>query len=434
MSPRPALTTILLAVAAAAALPAANADPLDAVAGDYVRLVLAVGEHDPAFVDAYYGPPEWRAEARAGTADLPTLAARVRALRDRLAGPPAGADPARAAFLHGQLTAVAARLRMLAGERLAFDEETRLLYGAVSPRRDAAWFEDILADIDHLLPGDDPLPARLARFRARFVVPPERLPAVFDAAIAECRARSLPWLELPEGERFTVEFVHGKPWSGYNWYQGGAYSVIQVNTDLPVYVERAVDLGCHEGYPGHHAYNTLLEHALVRERGWVEFTVYPLFSPQSLIAEGTANYGVRMVFPDDERGRFEQATLFPLAGLEDADADTYYRLLGLMESLSYATNEAARRYLDGDMSREEALAWLQRYRLKTPAEAEQGLRFIETYRGYVINYNLGRDLVAAWVEGRVPEGDAAGRRRAFRSLLIRPVLPRDLAASAATRP
>src|SRR5688500_14834724 len=67
-----------------------------------------------------------------------------------------------------------------------------------------------------------------------------------------------------------------------------------LNVDLPVYIDRAVDLACHEGYPGHHVYNALLEQHLVRGRGWHEFSVYPLFSPHSLIAEGTANYGITM--------------------------------------------------------------------------------------------------------------------------------------------
>ena len=44
----------------------------------YVKLVLAVGVHDADYVDAYYGPPEWRAAAaqqRRSIADLDTDAA-----------------------------------------------------------------------------------------------------------------------------------------------------------------------------------------------------------------------------------------------------------------------------------------------------------------------------------------------------------------------
>ena len=32
---------------------------MNTLAEQYVRLVLAVGQHDADYVDAYYGPPEW---------------------------------------------------------------------------------------------------------------------------------------------------------------------------------------------------------------------------------------------------------------------------------------------------------------------------------------------------------------------------------------
>ena len=139
-------------------------------------------------------------------------------------------------------------------------------------------------------------------------------------------------ISLPAGEQFTVEYVTNKSWSGYNWYQGGFRSLIQVNTDLPIYIDRAVDLACHEGYPGHHVYNALLEKHLVKDRGWIEFTVYPLFSPQSLIAEGTANFGIEVAFPGHERIEFERTVLFPAAGLDPARAAEYYEVQGARRS------------------------------------------------------------------------------------------------------
>ncbi len=121
---------------------------------------------------------------------------------------------------------------------------------------------------------------------------------------------------LPPTESFTVEYVTNKSWSGYNWYQGNFRSLIQVNTDLPIYIDRAVDLACHEGYPGHHVYNALLEKHLVRDRGWQEYTVYALFSPQSLIAEGTANYGIDVAFPGGDRLEFERSGPISSGGAE----------------------------------------------------------------------------------------------------------------------
>jgi hypothetical protein len=247
---------------------------------------------------------------------------------------------------------------------------------------------------------------------------------VFETALAECRRRTLEHIELPANERFSIEYVTDKPWAAYNWYQGDAYSLIQVNTELPQYIDRAIDLGCHEGYPGHHVYNALLEQRLVRDKGWQEFSLYPLFSPQSLIAEGSANYGIEMVFPENERKTYERKHLFPLAGLDADEVDRYYRLLDLLGKLKHAGTVAARRYLDGEWSAEEAQRWLVEYRLATPDEARQSLRFFDTYRSYVINYDFGRELVAAWVEaGAKTPGDRWPR---FIRLLSSPMTPDDL--------
>ena len=136
-----------------------------------------------------------------------------------------------------------------------------------------------------------------------------------DAAIAECRTRTLRHIALPANERFTLAFVTDKPWSGYNYFQGDAASKIEINTDQPIFTDRAIDLGCHEGYPGHHVYNALLEKTFVRDRGWVEMSVYPLYSPMSFVAEGSANYGIDLAFPGDEAETFEREVLLPLAGL-----------------------------------------------------------------------------------------------------------------------
>src|SRR6185295_15859781 len=193
--------------------------------------------------------------------------------------------------------------------------------------------------------------------------PPARVDRVFKEAIRSCRERTLLHADLPPQEKFTVEYVTNKSWSGYNWYQGNYKSLIQVNTDLPIYIERALDLACHEGYPGHHVYNALLEQHLVKDRGWIEFTAYPLFSPQSLIAEGTANFGIEVAFPGRERVEFEQRVLFPAAGLDPSKAAAYYDAQSLVDRLSYAGNEAARRYLNGYISASTAASWLEQYAL-----------------------------------------------------------------------
>ncbi|HEX3276113.1 MAG TPA: hypothetical protein VHR43_14750, partial [Gemmatimonadales bacterium] len=402
---------------------------LDAVARRYVVLGLSLGRHDANYVDAYYGPDSLRQVAAAESLSV----ARVRASAESLMAVlgdsvPAYSDPLvrlRHRYLRVQLGAMASRARMLEGERLGFDAEAAALYDATPPHYPDAHFDSLLGRLDSLLPGRGSLAERYHRFEDRLTIPAGRVDTVFKAAIAACRARTLAHIALPSGERFDLEYVKGTPWNAYNWYKGGYHSLIQVNLDFPVPLDRAVDLACHEGYPGHHVYNALLEQALAHDRGWVEISMYPLFSPQSLIAEGSANYGIDMAFPPAARAAFERDSLFPLAGLDPSVAERNAAVRAVVERLNYARNEVARRYLDGAVDSAGARALMQRFWLSSPAAAAKTVRFIDTYRSYVINYNLGRDLVAGWV-GRTGGASESGRWAAFRSLLSGPHLPRDL--------
>ena len=85
--------------------------------------------------------------------------------------------------------------------------------------------------------------------------------------------------------------------------------------------------------------------------------------------------------------------LFPAAGLDPSRAAEYYEVQALVEQLAYAGNEAARRYINGQIDAAAAAAWLERYALMPRDRAAQRVRFFDQYRSYVINYNLGKDMV-----------------------------------------
>ena len=414
---------IIMTEAVAAAL-------MNRLAESYVKLVLAVGQHDPDYVDAYYGPERLKSEVNAERVPLDRIKQAALSVLVELKNSidTSGLEEMeqlRHQYLVKQMQSLIARVDMLSGTRLTFDQETEALYDAVAPSYPESHFQRILDELAAVLPGDGSIPERYDAFKRGFIIKRELLDKVFSAAIAEGRKRTKNHIELPAGENFTVEYVTGKSWSGYNWYKGNSHSLIQVNTDLPIYIDRAVDLASHEGYPGHHVYNALLEENLVRGRSWVEFSVYALFSPQSLIAEGTANYGIEMAFPNTERVSFEREVLFPLAGLDGSKAETYYKIHELVSRLNYAGNEAARRYLNGN--RDEAARWLINYALMSPERAQQRTRFFDQYRSYVINYNLGQDMVKRYIESRTgTPNDVEKRWEAFKHLISSPRLPSGL--------
>src|SRR5437870_9283909 len=423
------LLTVCTANAAALSPTPATTTSLNKIAEAYVKLVLALGQHDPDYVDAYYGPPEWKQQSQ-GKKPLDSLALEANRLRDQLAKTSTPADEMerlRLAYLTKQLSAFEARVRILKGERLKFDEESQALYDAVAPRFLETQFQEILTKLESKLPGEGTLLQRYENWRRAFVIPKDKLDTVFQLAIKACRERTLAHIKLPPAENFTVEYVTNKPWGGYNWYKGNYRSVIQVNTDLPIYIDRAIDLAAHEGYPGHHVYNALLEKHLVRDRGWVELSVYALFSPQSLIAEGTANFGRDVVFTKPERLEFEKKVLWPAAGIEPSRVEEFYTVQDLVKKLTYATNEAARQYLNGDINADAAAAWLQKYALMDEKRAEQATKFIKKYRSYVINYNLGQDMVRSYIEKRGGTAEQPEKRwHEFEQLLASPRLPGDI--------
>jgi hypothetical protein len=325
---------------------------MDKIAEDYVKLVLEIGQYNSDFVDAYYGPEEWKPKTEKAESipsdDFIARANALLSLTDEVNSH--GFSPlekARLTMLKKQLLAVRTKVEIIAGKTFSFDEEAQLLYDATPPHNDQAYFDGLLNDLDVALPGSGAIAERYAAFAKQFVIPKDKLDDVFQAAITEARKRTDLHFNLPENENFVLEYVNDKSWSGYNYYQGKSQSLIQINTDFPIYIDRAIDLACHEGYPGHHVFNALLEQNLVDAKGWKEFSVYPLFSPQSLIAEGSANYGIQVAFPGEERINFEKEVLFPLAGIDPNKADQYYAIQELRSKLDYAGNEAARKNLIG---------------------------------------------------------------------------------------
>jgi hypothetical protein len=405
---------------------------INQLAEDYVRLALTIGQYDEAFVDAYYGPDSLKPTVSpASVFPKETLLRAVDSLSSRLKTlPQADGDTIpheRAVWMIEQLKAFDRRVRIFSGEYGTFDEESKDLFGTTAPQYDEAHFQALIARLDSVLPGTGTTSERFQNLANRFIIPKNKLDTVFQAAIAESRKRTLEHYQLPETENFELEFVTNKSWNGYNWYKGNYQSLIQINTDLDIFIDRAIDVGSHESYPGHHVYNMLLEKTLYRDQGFVEISVYPLYSPQSLIAEGTANYGIDVVFPGNEKTTFAREVLLPLAGLDTVGIDLYFKALAIKEQLNFIRNEVGRQLLSGEMTEDIALQWLQNYGLYNAATAAKSISFIKTYRTYVINYNYGLDLVRKYIESRGgTESNPEKRWEIFRQLLSEQVLIEEL--------
>ncbi len=405
---------------------------INQLATQYVRLGLEIGMYDSSFVDAYYGPDSLKPTGvKKDVFPKDSLLNEVKQLQESFSllikESTNDTVKLRATWMKAQLTAFGRRIKIFSGEYESFDAESQELYNGQAPVYPETHYKTLVSKLDSLLPGFGTIPERFQMLANRFIIPKEKLDTVFRASIAECRKRTAAHFQLPSNENFVLEFVTNKPWSGYNWYKGNYQSVIQINTDLQIFIDRAIDVGSHESYPGHHVYNMLLEKNLYREKGWVEISFYPLFSPQSLIAEGSANYGIEVVFPGNDKVVFCKDVLLPLAGLDTTGISSYFNILEIKGQLNFARNEVARGIVNHSMDEVEQMRWLKNYCLMNEETAKKSIRFIDVNRSYVINYNYGLELVKNYVQSK---GGTAGnpekRWDIFKELLSNPVLPSDL--------
>jgi hypothetical protein len=409
----------------------------DPIARDYLLVALRLDQHIPGLVDGYFGPADVKAEVDTGQLRPPArLAADAEALLARL--PSEVDDEQRRDWLAAQLVALRTQAAALAGDELPYLERIARCFAWTPARRDDALFDTAAAELDAILPGPEPLADRLAAWDARFEIPVERLPAVIDWLVGRFRARAAGIFGLPSGEDLKVSLVTNQPWSGYNWYDGGLRSRVDINTDLPIRGADLLHTVAHETFPGHHLEHAWKEADLVDRRRRLEASVLLINTPECLISEGLADLGYSFASPIDEEPDL-LVELFDRAGLPivsdpaaaRAAAGRTIAMRRHRRRLSEVrVNAALMRHADG-ASHEETLEYLLRVGRLTPRLAEKRLEFIEhpLWRTYVFVYDEGETLLRRWLDV-VPESERAARfGRLLHEQLTPTAITREIAAA-----
>ncbi len=404
----------------------------DPIATDYLLLGLRLDQHIAGLVDGYFGPAELKARV-----DMEQLRAPARLREDALVLTERVdrevADPGRRDWLVAQLGALEAHAAGLAGDPLPYEAFVARAMGFVPPRRLDTEFRDALAVIDVRLPGVGAVNDRIAAWDRTLEIAVDRLPAVVAWLVGRFRERAGRLFGLPEGEALRVSLVSGQPWSGYNWFDGGGRSRVDLNTDLPIRAPDLVHTVAHETYPGHHLEHAWKEADLVDRLGRLEASILLINTPECPISEGVADLGTTFAAPLEERADL-LVELFERAGLDVADdpvrareaAELVVALAGPRQSVAaIGGNAAFLRHADGG-SHDEVLAYLQDIGGYAPDVAAKRLEFIEhpLWRTYVFVYAEGEALIRRWVE-TVPEPERFGR---FGRLLHEQVTPGRLLA------
>jgi hypothetical protein len=405
----------------------------DPIAAAYLLLVLRIDQRDPGFVDAYFGPAELKARVdMEQPPSLDRLRADVEALRSQVVDVEA-AD--RRDWLLAQLDAIEVRCRVLAGETVPYLEQVERSFQWRPRRRDERDLDAAAGELDRLLPGDDPLDVRLAAWDDRLTVPPDRLELVAERLLEGLRDRARATFGVPDGESCRLGLVRGQPWSGYDWYDGGGRSRIDLNLDLPIRAPELLDVLAHETYAGHHLEHAWKERILVEEAGWLEHSALVLLAPEGLVSEGLADVGPQLLVQGTDRVEL-LAAIFEWAGLEVGAsrvtareaAERAFALGPPRRRLQdVSVNAGLLRWVDGADS-DETLAYLRRFGRLSEARARKRLEFIEhpSLRVYVHVYAEGAWLIRHWLDATA-DGDRPAR---FRRLLREPMTPRQLVTEA----
>jgi hypothetical protein len=360
------------------------------VAERYLELGLRLGRHVDGLVDAYYGPPELKAQVDAEQPVEPAqLAADADALRDEL---PDG-------WLRDQVHGCATYAHVLAGDEISYADEVEGCYGVRPSRVPESVYEEVHAELDELLPGEGTLYERRQAWRDRHLVSGDKVVAVTQDLLPVLRTRTNALLELPAGEELTLEPVSDEPWWAFNYYLGNLASRVVLNVDVPTTGLDLVHLVGHEVYPGHHTEHAVKEQVLIRDRGKIEEAIQLVPTPQAVLSEGIAEAGIDVVL--DDAGREEAYAVLRSHGLELADPALSERIAKAAERLRTVGLDTALLIHEEGASEAEAQAYVERWSLMSPEQAQHSVSFVTdpTWRAYVITYSAGRDLCRAYIDG-----------------------------------
>jgi hypothetical protein len=388
---------------------------------EFVRLSLAVDEHLPGYVDSYFGPTEWRQEAKqTGKLPLPDLAARVNQLAADVAQMYEW-DAQRLDFLVRQISAMQMSLRLLGGENISLAEEVRGLYDVEPTWKDESNFLEAQKQWGDILPPGGSLSERRERWKKSLEVPIEKVKELLPYMIKTLQEAAHKKFNLPETESFVVEFVSNQPWSAYNWYLGNFKSRIDLNTDLPIRVSALAGLIAHEAYPGHHTELSIKEAGLIREKGYQEHVLTLINSPSCVIAEGIATSALETIFTDQELEDWYSQEILPRAGVAQVDPKNIINMGKAGEKMSGLWGNAAFMFHDHKKSPDEIISYLRNYEMTTPQEAQKAIDFISNplYRSYVFTYYIGYDLLKELFS-------RGNRDQYFARLLAEPVTPSQI--------
>jgi hypothetical protein len=351
----------------------------------YILLGLRLGRHVDGLVDSYYGPAELKEQSDSEDLVPPEqLAADGAALLADLED----------GWLRDCVQGLETYARALAGEQISYSDEVERCYGVRPERMDKSVYEETLATLDRLLPGEGSIAERREAWRQQGRVPADALMPAINDLLADLRRRTQELFGLPDREEITLEEVHDEPWWAFNYYQGNRRSHVVLNTDIPITWNDLLELCCHEAYPGHHTERATKEVVLVEGRGQLEETINMVPTPQSVLAEGIAETARDVLGPEVEDAAY---AILQKHGAE-YDRELTRAIAHAFEPIRGIGVDVALLIHEDGASVDDAVAYSMRWGALTEERARQSVRFVTdpTWRAYTICYSAGGELARAY--------------------------------------
>ena len=376
----------------------------------------------PGWVEGYIGPSALAHAVDVGEdVSVQELRETALALQDSVGSETR--EPDRRAWLSAQLSAISAALLSLDGERLSYGELFERCHGAQVELVADRQFERAHALLDRALPGPGNVAARYRRWRDTQLVPQDQLQNGLQLLAGEMRRHCRERFGLPADERVTWQLISGNASAGDANYLGHGETLIKINTDLPISSPRLLELVCHEAYPGHHAEAVCKDASLTKAFGREELLVYVYPTPQAVISEGLASYGLEALL-GSEADQIAADSLRP-AGIP-YDHETASAVRAAETLLLPVRSNIALMLHDGAASleaHEYARAWL----LDDREQIDQAIDRLQarSWRPYESCYPVGLALCHQYATAN-PNG--------FHDLLHRQLTPAELARHDAELP
>ncbi len=295
------------------------------------------------------------------------------------------------------------RTRVLLGEKMSYDEMTAGCYGLITPAFDYSKFDGILSQLDQVLPSGGTLAERISDFRRKTLIPRSGLPAAMNMAVRffhdsavknmGLRDENMPRLRYRDlhGTEFR-QTLFGYDYDRFDWERTTAL-------DFPYDLDTLISVSCHETDPGHLTFLTFRCMAMV-DHCYPELGLNPQYSPSGAFIEGAARMGIELTLNTPQKYLDFEREVIKLAGMDEGILsclpvwDEYLVLSG------YGKLEAQRNVWDGRWTREEAVAFLEKYNFLEPGCGDRQFDHMSEDDGHFTSHDFARDVVRDYMDAK----------------------------------